>query len=165
MKDESEPITDDEWLLRRVRVEAFTQKRPDQPLSPNAFEPRVKGRDIDTTGISLYRLSCLREPTDVLVTVPLEKRDQVGIVRVSVQTLKRLGLTVRSEPDARVAGHVCITELNATDYAADKSKFTAVKEALAAEANQTENIVRYPPAATAPSGEPPPPSPPVPAGC
>jgi hypothetical protein len=33
MKDESEPVSDDEWLLRRVRVERF--KRADRPLSPN----------------------------------------------------------------------------------------------------------------------------------
>jgi hypothetical protein len=53
-KHESEPIGDDEWLLRRVRRERF---RPLQiPLiAPAAFEPRIKGRDPDVDGISLFR--------------------------------------------------------------------------------------------------------------
>lgn len=54
MKSEDDPITDDEWLLRRVRVEKFrTNKLP--VVSPNAFEPRIRGRDPDGDGISLHR--------------------------------------------------------------------------------------------------------------
>ena len=81
MKSESDPITDEEFLLRRVRIERFRYDRT--PLvSPNAFEPRIVGRDPDTTGISLYREACLADPCDILATVPEEKRADYGIVRV-----------------------------------------------------------------------------------
>lgn len=46
MKAESDPITEDELLLRRVRIEKFcTNEVP--LISPNAFEPRIQGRDPD----------------------------------------------------------------------------------------------------------------------
>lgn len=145
MKPETDPIADDEWLLRRVRVERFrTDKIP--IISPNAFEPRVKGRDIDSDGISLYREACVSVPTDVLATVAEDRRREYGIVRVPVSVLKALNLSVRSLPDARVLGHVVIPELNATAYDADKARFTPIKERLAIAASEEGNIILYPPA-------------------
>ncbi|MCX7701185.1 MAG: hypothetical protein N2039_09930 [Gemmataceae bacterium] len=143
MKSEADPITDDEWLLRRVRREMFrTDKVP--VISPNAFEPRVKGRDPDTDGISFYRLACLTDPSDVLATVPPERQDEYGIVRVSVSLLKSLGLSVVSKPDHRVRGHVVIPELTAAAYQSDKVRFTPIKYKLATEASMEENILRRP---------------------
>jgi hypothetical protein len=149
MKEETDPITDDEWVLRRVRVERF---RTDQApaLSPNAFEPRVKGRDPDTDGISLYRAACLSDPSDVLATVDPDRRHEYGIVRIQVCTLRSLGLSVHTARDERVKGHVVIPELNAPDYAVHKARFTPLKEALAAEAGKEENIVKRPGPAPAP---------------
>lgn len=63
MKSESDAITDDEWLLRRVHRDRFRiGKMPF--ISPGAFEPRLpeKCRDPDIDGISLYRESCLANP-------------------------------------------------------------------------------------------------------
>lgn len=143
MKPETDPITDDEWLLRRVRVERFrTDKTP--IISPNAFEPRVKGRDIDHDGISLYREACLSAPTDILATVVEDRRHEYGIVRVPVSLLKALNLSVRIRSDDRVLGHVVIPELNAKAYNADKASFIAIKEQLAAVASENENIVCCP---------------------
>jgi hypothetical protein len=143
MKSEGDPITDDEWLLRRVRVEKFrTDKVP--ILSPNAFEPRVKGRDPDTDGISLYRAACLSDPSEVLATVAPERRHEYGVVRVAVSFLKSLGLSVRSTPDEPIKGHITIPELNAAAYEVAKASFTPVKEKLAVEASKDENIVRHP---------------------
>jgi hypothetical protein len=86
MKSETDPITDDEWLLRRVRIEKFrTDKVP--LISPNAFEPRVKGRDPDTDGISLYRAACLADPSEVLATIAPERMHEYGIVRIPVSLL------------------------------------------------------------------------------
>jgi hypothetical protein len=43
VKSETEPISDDEWLLRRIRVERFRlDKTP--LISPDAFARRTKGR-------------------------------------------------------------------------------------------------------------------------
>lgn len=58
MKSEDAPITDDEFLLRRVRCEKFRSNEVPR-ISPNAFEPRISGRDPDIDGISLYREACL----------------------------------------------------------------------------------------------------------
>jgi hypothetical protein len=143
MKPETDPITDDEGLLRRVRVERFrTDKAP--IISPNAFEPRVKGRDVDRDGISLYREACLSAPTDILATVAEDKRHEYGIVRVPVSVLKALNLSVRICQDHRVPGHVVIPELNAAAYDADKAHFTPIKERLAAVASEEANIVHRP---------------------
>ena len=143
MKAETEPITDDEWLLRRVRLEKFrTDKVP--VISPNAFEPRVTGRDPDTDGISLHRAACLADPSEVLATLVPERRHEYGIVRIPVSLLRSLNLSVASKPDERVKGHVVIPELNADDYASDKSRFTPLKYKLATEASKDKNILRRP---------------------
>jgi hypothetical protein len=143
MKTETEAITDDEWLFRRVRIEKFrTDKVP--VISPNAFEPRISGRDPDTEGISLYRAACLESPSDVLATIAPDRWHENGIVQVSVSYLKALGLSVQIAPDAQIKGHVVIPELNAIAYATNKAGFTPVKLSLAMEASKDENIVMWP---------------------
>jgi hypothetical protein len=49
MKAETDPITEDEWLIRLVWEDRVTTRVP--ITSPNAFEPRK----IETDGISFYR--------------------------------------------------------------------------------------------------------------
>lgn len=143
MKSEDDPIADEEWLFRRVRVEQFrTDKLP--IISPNAFEPRIKGRDPDTDGISFYRAACLADPSEVLATISAERLHEYGIVRIQMSFLKSLNLTVVSKRDERIKGHVVIPQLNSVDYQADKARFTPLKVQLAAEASQDENIVRHP---------------------
>lgn len=139
MKSEDEPITDEEWLFRRVWYDRLSPA-----LSPNAFEPRLKGRDRDSDGISLYRQAWLSEPSDVLVTIVPEKRHLYAIVRIPVSLLRSLNLSVVSKLDERVKGHVVIPELNADDYEADKARFTPIKIKLATEAGKDENMLRRP---------------------
>jgi hypothetical protein len=67
-KRESDPISDDELLVRRVRVERFKSDRI-PIVSPSAFEPRTKGDSQDVDGISLYRLDCLESVLDALRTI------------------------------------------------------------------------------------------------
>lgn len=143
MKTEAEPISDDEWLLRRVHKMRFrTEKVP--LISPTAFEPRLKGRDPDTDGISLYRAECLESVEESLETIDADKRGEHGIVRVQVKTLRAMGLDVSPIPDSRVKGHVVIPGLNSTDYAAAKAKFTPTLLSLAKAASDEENIVLRP---------------------
>ena len=107
MKSEADPITEDEWLLRRVRYERFCTD--DVPvISPNAFEPRVNGCEPDIDGISFYRSECLADPTDVLKTVKPERRHEYAIVRVPVSLLKAKGFSVQPKPDGIIPGHVVI---------------------------------------------------------
>src|SRR5438128_9334519 len=143
MKCEDEAVTDDEWLLRRVWRERFrTDSIP--IISPGAFEPRCKGRDIDADGISLYRNACLSDPAEILAEVAEEKRPSTAIVRVSVAFLKSVGLSVHCRPRPAIPGHVVIPELNADDYRASKGKFTPILKELADEASKDDNIVRRP---------------------
>lgn len=143
MKAEDEPITDDEWLLRRVHRERFrTDSLP--LISPGAFEPRCKGRDIDTDGISLFRSACLNDPSDILAEIAEEKRPSIGIVRISKAFLSMLGLNVVGRPVPAITGHVVIPELNADDYKANKAKFIPFLKDIADEASKDENVIRWP---------------------
>ena len=148
MKLETDPITDDEWLLRRVPKDRFrTDKTP--VISLNAFEPRIEGpkvRDPDTDGISLYREACLTAPDVVLTTLALDKQPNYGIVRLQVAFIKSLKLTVEIKLDDRILGHVVIPEMNSMRYE-DKQIKESIKQnmlKLAEEASKIENIVREP---------------------
>ena len=118
MKSESDAITDDEFLLRRVHKTRFkTQKCP--VISPSCFEPRLPGpktRDPDTDGISLFRESCLNSPEDCLAKISEEKRSEWGLVRIPVHELKKIDLTVKPSHDDRIRGHVVIPEMSASEF-------------------------------------------------
>ncbi len=143
MKSEVDPITDDEWLLRRVHRDRFrTDKIP--RVSPNAFEPRIKGRDPDTDGISLYREQCNNDPAAILAKIPEANQCDIAIVRIQVSFLKSMKLSVRNAPDEPIKGHVVIPELNSRDYEMKKADFIQIKLDLAEEASKDQNIVKYP---------------------
>jgi hypothetical protein len=145
VKFEFEPISDDEWLLRRVRIERFRlEKTPF--ISPDAFAPRTKGRDLDDNGISLYRLACLDVPEKALATIPDDsKRSQTGLVKIPVSVLRQLGLTIVADPDERIPGHVLIPELNADGYRSRRHEVISIMTVLAELASA--NVVRLPLAA------------------
>jgi len=140
MKLETDPISEEEWLIRIVHFDKFTGRVP--PISPNSFEPRVKGEHADTTGLSLFRNSCIETPEKVLEVIAEDKRPLKGLVLVPVKLLSELRLTVRSEPIDAIPGHVVIPELNSGAYTSDKSRFTPIKVRLAEIAS--ENIVLRP---------------------
>jgi hypothetical protein len=142
MKPETDPIAADEWLLRLVIRDRFTARVP--TISQNTFEPRVKGREPDTNGLSFFRRDCLNDPADALLAMPEEKRPHYGIVQVPVSMLAGLGLSVTNDPIPEVPGHVVIPELNSTDYATAPARFSTAKVRLAEVAS--ENILLRPPA-------------------
>ena len=134
-KRESEPISEDELLVRRVWHERFRSEKVPF-VSPSAFEPRTTGDSPDVDGISLYRLDCLEDVLDALRTIPDEmKKKQTGVVSIQVlevRSIRSMQLTVAEsyedefKPD-RIAGHVVIPELNALAYSANK---TLIKQAM-----------------------------------
>jgi hypothetical protein len=113
LKDESEPITDDEWLVRRVPANRFrTHKVP--YVSPGAFEPRVKGEAPDEEGISLYRLACLGSIQPILDFIGDPRKQLLtGFVRMRVSEIRGLGLSIVADRDNDLVGHVVIPELSA----------------------------------------------------
>jgi hypothetical protein len=136
MKAETDPITEDEWLIRLVWEDRVTSRVP--IISPNAFEPRKT----ETDGISFYRRACLNDPADALLPFAADKRARYAIVQIPVSLLTTLGLSVRPAPIPDVPGHVVVPEINITDYLADKAPFTPIKLRLAEAAS--ENIIRRP---------------------
>ncbi len=143
MKNEADPISEEEYLLRRVHEDRFKNDR-NSTHSQGAFEPRTTGRDQDKEGISLYREDCLNDPSQVLETMAPEKRGKSGVVRVPVSALKAMGLSVVPSKDERVPGHVVIPELNSIEYAAKKAEFTPVLKELAQIASLDDNICLRP---------------------
>lgn len=142
-KQESEEISDDEWLLRRVRRERF---RPSQipVIAPAAFEPRIKGRDPDVDGISLFREACLNSVEDLVAIVVPEKRNLEGIVRIRVGAIRAMGLTIDSRPISSIPGHVVLREVNSAALAAREDWLPAVLDDFAAIASEPANILIWP---------------------
>lgn len=139
MKDQNDPITEDEWLLRLVWEDRFVKRDP--PISLNAFEPR-DGRHPDTEGISLFREACVENPEDILAVVAADKRHRYGIVKIPVSMLAGQDLTVRPDNIEEVPGHVVMPELNLVAYSANPNDFLTKKQALAR--ISSENIVLRP---------------------
>jgi hypothetical protein len=134
MTPETEPVGPDEWLLRLV----WETKYRDGVVASAAFEP-LPG---DTDGLSLFREACLADPLDVLRVIAEEKRPNYALVRVSVQALTDLGLTVRPAPIPEVPGHVVVPELTITAHKTDKSRYLPARARLAELASG--QVVRLP---------------------
>src|SRR5690349_20735626 len=134
MKAETDPITQDEWLIRLVWETKI--KRQEPPIAAAAFEPLRN----DTDGLSLFRVACLKDPTDALLAVAEDKRPRYGLVQIPISLLTDLGLSVRPAPIDAVPGHVVVPEVNISDYTADKARFTPIKSRLADAASA--NIIR-----------------------
>jgi hypothetical protein len=153
MKSPNDPITPDEWLLRRVHLSSF--KLPlGSGLQYGSFVPRgKKSRCPDDTGISLYRAVCLPAAESVLAGIEDEvKRRQNGVVRVMVSEISALGLEVVIEhdapddPAAGIPGHVVIPQLTgaAWEDPEKKRRLKVVIERLAEIAGRPENVLVMP---------------------
>lgn len=142
MKAESDPVSPDEWLIRLVFHDRFVPRTP--PIAEVAFAPRTKGREPDVNGLSLFRTDCVREPEDVLVVVPEDKRPRYGIVQIPVSLVRELGLTLVADPIPESPGHVVIPELNSTTYVVERAKYVPIVQRLAEVAS--DHILRRPPA-------------------
>lgn len=151
-KRESDPISEDELLVRRVWVERFRSDKVPF-VSPSAFEPRTTGSSPDVDGISLYRLDCLGNVRDALRTIPDDtKRQQTGVVSIQVlevRSIRSMQLTVAEsyedelKPD-RIAGHVVIPELNSKAYSTNKTLIKQVMLDLAIYASAADRVLVIP---------------------
>ena len=137
MKDESEPITHDEMLVRLV-WEAHYKCELDDPVRQAAFDPK----ESETDGISVFRAACLNKPEDALAVMAEEKRDRYAIVLIPVSELSSVGLTVETAKIEGVPGHAVLPELNSLNFKQDKPHWREVEKKLAMLASQ--NIVKRP---------------------
>jgi hypothetical protein len=136
MKAESDPITEDEWVVRLVWETKV--KSTELRIAAAAFEPLRN----DTDGLSFFRLACLNDPADALLAIAESKRAHYAICKVPVSLLATLCLSLRPAPIEQVPGHVVMPEINIADYKADKNRFASLKLDLADIASK--NFIRLP---------------------
>jgi hypothetical protein len=137
VKDENEPITPDEQLVRLIWGQYF---KPADALAvrPVAFQPRPD----ETDGISVFRLACVARAEDVLTVIAPEKQPKYAIALIPVSELVKLELTAKPARIDTVPGHAVIPEVNSATMRADKARIMALLIQLAEIASQ--NIARSP---------------------
>lgn len=108
----------------------------------DAFDPTAQ----DTTGVSVYREELYRnQPEAILADVPEAKRGTYFVVRVPVEGLIALGLTVTDEPTT-LPGHAVIPELARPGREANRPWANEVQAKLAAMAEVVYSPPLPPPA-------------------
>jgi hypothetical protein len=124
--DELAPVDPSEFVYRRIPRIHF---QPGLPVLFRlmAFRPSAR----DTTGLSVVR-AAFAQPADTLRNLEPAKQKEYYVVRLAVQDLLGLGLTVVAEPDPNgPAGHAIIPELSWQAHHADKQRLKTVQTELA----------------------------------
>jgi hypothetical protein len=138
MSQGSEAVDPSEFVLRRIPKSQFSTSTPPRILRVG-FCPNKQ----DVTGISVYRE---KDTTVAAVVSDAKKPNECYVVRILVQSLIDLGLSLIPEVDpGGPAGHCVIPELRLSEYE-DKNKKNLLKdkqEELARIAS--DNIVHRPP--------------------
>lgn len=135
MKDENEPVSPGEYVIRMIWMDHYKQELA-LPIQPGAFTPKKNESD----GISVFRSDCLKSPEDVLAVIAEEKREKYAISMLKVLDLIALGLSISPAKVDAIPGHGVIPELNAASVKANALHWREIKKKLATLANQ--NIIR-----------------------
>jgi hypothetical protein len=129
MNAEKEPITADEFVLRRIHKSQCNASLV-PPILPLGFRP---GKE-DTDGLSVYRE---KEISPAQLAAAGRKPGEYYVVRLSVQALHQLGLTLKTaDPADGPPGHAVIPELNQKAYQQDKHRLQDIQLQLALLASQ-----------------------------
>lgn len=124
--DEQEPIQDDEFVYRRIHRHFYDASIP-TCIRREAFRPSQN----DDTGLSVFRAAFV-QLAGTLANIDASKQNDYYVVKIAVQDLHRLGLTVVPEPDPNgPPGHAVIPELSWQAYQADKQRWKPVQLELA----------------------------------
>jgi hypothetical protein len=127
MSDEQDPVDVQENVLRRIHRDHFDATLP-IPIRPAAFKPTESDQD----GLSVYRERFV-SPAEVAASG--RTPGAYYVVRLSVQDLHRLNLTVVPVPGP-LRGHAVIPELNRTFYEKEKQRSKNLQLQLARLASQ-----------------------------
>jgi hypothetical protein len=123
----------EEFVLRRVHKNHCSQSGPLRIL-PVAFRPTPD----DTTGISIYRAG--ETSPEEIVAASRKPPNEYCVVRLPVEALRAMGLTIVPEPDPDMpTGHAVIPELSLQEYTRTPQRLKEVQEKLARLAS--DNIV------------------------
>ncbi len=135
MTQESDPITAQEFVLRRIHKNQVILTSP-TPIQRNAFEPKPR----DDTGISVYREAIV---SAAAVAAAGAKAGEYYVARLAITDLIRLGLTLIPDPQpGELPGHCVIPELTWQSFQQNKQSSKEVQRNLAQLASQ--NIVHHP---------------------
>jgi hypothetical protein len=135
MSQVSPCLADEEFVLRRIHKNQVTAGPP-PVIGFVGFRPTPE----DTAGLSVYREKLV---SPALVAGSGRKPGEYYVVRLSVLSLRQLGLTVVAEEQAEgLAGHALIPELSLAAYQQEKARLRELQVRLAELANQ--NIVHFP---------------------
>lgn len=118
------PVGDDEFVLRRIHRNHCTS---DLPIAVHfaAFRPSRE----DAAGLSVFREKYVSAPQ---VAASGRKPGEYFVARLSVQSLRRFGLTVIADNDpAAPPGHALIPELRLSEYEHNKQRLKDVLLELA----------------------------------
>ncbi len=110
MKSERDPVSLDEYVLRRIHRNMFDVSHP-VPVARIAFQPTLR----DTKGISVFREEFVSAPE---LAITGRKPGEYYIARLSVRVLKEtLDLSVIPDADENQppGGHALIPEINASN--------------------------------------------------
>jgi len=122
MSQGQDPKGAGECILRRVHK---SQCRPDGSVLPVAFRPNKN----DDTGISVHFEREI-SPNDLVAAVAASGKapQDYYVVRLSMEELYRLGLTVVSEPEpGGPPGHAVIPELRIDEYKRDQNRLKELR--------------------------------------
>lgn len=104
MKDELAPLTDNEYVYRRVLAKDVNEDLP-YPVSTAAFHPSCK----DTDGISVYRAD-FTTPSEIDSAGP--RSGEYYVVRLRVADIRRKGkMDVVPQPMPPLRGHAVIPQI------------------------------------------------------
>lgn len=127
MKDPSAPVSDDEYVFRRIlnKLDVYDPSLP-EPILYTAFRPSADDED----GISLYREAC--GATSEMIAKSGGNPAGYHVVRMPVKAIRDLGLTVRPTPehDHEIPGHVSIPEIHCLAKGAEKMARKELERAL-----------------------------------
>ena len=131
MIDQADPVTSDEFVLRRIPGNPdYYKPELDTPIVRTAFEPNRN----DTDGVSLYR-ALFVSPEEVWSSG--NKPRGYYVAQLSVYAIEALGLTVVPAPRKDdLPGHAIIPELRLSEFKADKRTSKTIQRELAKLASQ-----------------------------
>ena len=124
MKDQRDPVSPDEYVLRRVLSE-YCDPSLSEPVHPQGFYPTSKDMD----GISVFR-ALFVSPDRVASSGKNPKGYYVARLRVS--DIIALGLTVIPNPkDDQLPGHALLPGLSTIEYTKNKNNIKVLMYKLA----------------------------------
>jgi hypothetical protein len=129
MTASANPVRPDEFVLRHIHKNHCSADVP-RIVHLAAFRPSRE----DATGLSVFREAYL---SAAQVAALGRKTGEYVVVRLSVEALARLGLTVvpDDEPNSP-PGHAVIPQLNVAEYERDKQRLKDILLELARQATQ-----------------------------